>query len=195
MKRRIVLAAGAAACLLAACGKKEEAGQGQDPAPAGAPVSLEKIASDGKGFNVGSTMSARVVYVFFDAQCPHCAALWEAAKPLKSQARFVWMPVGLLGDKSFSQGGAILNAADPVAAMEQNEVSVREHTGGISALGVPDAQVQAVKTNTQLFTTFGFSGVPTIVGKHAVSGEVVTIDGALGTQALAQRLGLSAPAS
>ena len=48
------------------------------------------------------------------------AALWEAAKPLKSQARFVWIPVGLLGDKSVSQGAAILNAADPVAAMEQN---------------------------------------------------------------------------
>ena len=197
MKRRIALAAGAAACLLAACGKKEESGEasGQSAAAGSVPVSLEKIASDGKGFNVGSTMSARVVYVFFDAQCPHCAAEWEAAKPLKSQARFVWLPVGLMGDRSVAQGAAILNAADPVAAMEQNEASVRDHTGGISAMGVPDAQIQAVKANTQLFTAFGFNGVPTIVGKHAVTGEVVTIDGELGTQGLAQRLGLSAPAS
>lgn len=195
MKRRACLAAAAAVVALAACSKQEGGAQPAAPAAGTTPVSLEKIASDAKGFNVGSTMSTRVVYVFFDAQCPHCAALWEAAKPLKAQARFVWIPVGLLGDKSFTQGAAILNAADPVAAMEQNETSVREHTGGISAMGVTDAQTQDVRKNTQLFTAFGFGGVPAVVGKNAVTGELVTIDGALGTQPLAQRLGLNAPAS
>lgn len=195
MKRRSCLAAAAATLVLAACGKQEAATEAGAPPAATVPVSLEKIASDAQGFNVGSTMSTRVVYVFFDAQCPHCAALWEAAKPLKSQARFVWIPVGLLGDKSVSQGAAILNAADPVAAMEQNEASVREHTGGLSAMGITDAQREIVKKNTQLLTAFGFGGVPTIVGKNAVSGELVTIDGALPTPGLAQRLGLNAPAS
>ena len=194
MKRRTCLAAAAAAFVLAACGKENATETGAPPAATVA-VSLEKIASDAQGFNVGSTMSTRVVYVFFDAQCPHCAALWEAAKPLKSQARFVWIPVGLLGDRSVSQGAAILNAADPVAAMEQNESSVREHTGGISAMGITEAQRDIVKKNTQLLTAFGFAGVPTIVGKNAASGELVTIDGALPTQGLAQRLGLNAPAS
>jgi thiol:disulfide interchange protein DsbG len=192
VKRRACLAAAAAACVLAACSKQQgDTPSAAAPAAGTTPVSLEKIASDAKGFNVGSTMSTRVVYVFFDAQCPHCAALWEAAKPLKAQARFVWIPVGLLGDKSFTQGAAILNAADPPAAMEQNESSVREHGGGISAMGVTDTQREAVRKNTQLFTTFGFGGVPTVVGKNAVSGELVTIDGALGTEALAQRLGLN----
>lgn len=196
MKRRTCLAATAAALVLSACGKQESStGDAAAPAAGNAPLSLEKIASDAKGFNVGSTMSTRVVYVFFDAQCPHCAALWEAAKPLKSQARFVWIPVGLLGDKSVSQGAAILAAPDPVAAMEQNEASVQAHGGGISAMGVDDAQKDAVKRNTQLLTAFGFGGVPTVVGKHAVTGELVTIDGALPTQPLAQRLGLNAPAS
>ena len=196
MKRRDCLAAAAAAVVLAACGKKDEAAGGQAAAPAaGVPVSLEKIASDAKGFNVGSTMSTRVVYVFFDAQCPHCAALWEAAKPLKSQARFVWIPVGLLGEKSISQGAAILAASDPLAAMEQNEASVQAHTGGISAMTVDDAQKEVVKRNTQLFTGFGFGGVPTVVGKHASTGELVTIDGAMPTGPLAQRLGLNAPSS
>jgi thiol:disulfide interchange protein DsbG len=195
VKRRTCLAAAAAAFALSACSKKEAAGEASAPAAASVPVSLEKIAADAKGFNVGSTMSTRVVYVFFDAQCPHCAALWEAAKPLKSQARFVWIPVGLLGDRSFAQGAAILAAPDPAAAMEQNEASVQARTGGISAMGITDAQKEAVKGNTQLLTAFGFGGVPAIVGKHAVSGAVVTIDGALPTQALAQRLGLNPPAS
>jgi thiol:disulfide interchange protein DsbG len=195
VKRRNCLAAAAAALVLSACGKKDTAGETAAPAAASVPVSLEKIASDAQGFNVGSAMSTRVVYVFFDAQCPHCAALWEAAKPLKSQARFVWIPVGLLGERSMAQGAAILNAGDPVAAMEQNEASIRDKTGGISAMNVPDAQKDVIKRNTQLLTAFGFAGVPTVVGKHATTGELVTIDGALPTPGLAQRLGLNAPAS
>ena len=195
MKRRTCLAAAAAAVALSACGKKDGPADAAAPAPAGEALSLEKIASDAKGFNVGSTMSTRVVYVFFDAQCPHCAALWEAAKPLKGQARFVWIPVALLGEKSLSQGAAILAAPDPAAAMEQNEASVQAKTGGITAMGAGDAQKEAIKRNTQLLTAFGFGGVPTVVAKHAVNGELVTIDGALATQPLAQRLGLNAPAS
>jgi thiol:disulfide interchange protein DsbG len=193
VKRRTWIAAAGSALLLAGCGK-EQAGDAPAAAAAGsAPVSIDKIAAEAKGFNVGSTMSARVVYVFFDPQCPHCAALWEAAKPLKPQARFVWIPVALLGDKSIAQGAAILSAADPVAAMDQNEASLRQQQGGISAMGVADAQKDAVKRNTALMTSFGFNGVPAVVGKHAQSGEVVTIDGALPTQALAQRLGLNPP--
>lgn len=199
MKRRLVLAAAAAALVLAACGKADNgastAANGEKPPGGGVPVSVEKIASDAKGFSVGSTMAARTVYVFFDAQCPHCAALWEAAKPLKSQARFVWIPVGLLGEKSVTQGAAILAAGDPVATMEENEASVREHKGGVSAMGVADAQKDLVKKNTELFNGFGFTGVPTIVGKHATSGELVTVDGSLPTAGLAQRLGLAAPGS
>lgn len=195
MKRRVWMAGAASALLLAACGKEQAADAPAAPAAGSVPVSIDRIASDAKGFNVGSTMSTRVVYVFFDPQCPHCAALWEAAKPLKPQARFVWIPVALLGDKSIAQGAAILAASDPVAAMEQNEASVRQQQGGISAMGVSDAQKDAVKRNTALMTSFGFNGVPAVVAKHAQSGEVVTIDGALPTQPLAQRLGLNPPAA
>lgn len=195
MKRRTLVAAAAAVALLAACGK--EAGNPSTAAPAAGsvPVSLEKIAAEAKGFNFGATMSTRVVYVFFDPQCPHCATLWEATKPLRGQARFVWIPVALMGEKSVGQGAAILSATDPVAAMDQNEASVKAQQGGISAMGVADAPKESVRANTKLFAGFGFGGVPAVVAKHATTGELVTIDGALPTGALAQRLGLSAPAS
>ena len=195
MRRRLVLSATAAAGLLAACGKESastSAGGGGDKAAPQA-VSIEAIEQKAKGFNVGSTMAARVVYVFFDPQCPHCAVLWENVKPLKSQARFVWIPVGLIGDKSVAQGAAILSAQDPSTKMEENESSVRAQKGGIDAMGVADAQKEAVKANTALFTSFGFTGVPTIVGKHAQTGGVVTIDGAVPAVTLAQKLGMSAP--
>ena len=194
MKRRLVLTAAASAAVLAACGKQEGAtGAAGGKSAATVPVSVDAIAAEGKGFNVGSTMSTRVIYVFFDTQCPHCAALWEASRPLRPQARFVWIPVGLIGDKSVAQGAAIMTAADPIATMDENEKSVMAKGGGIAAMGVTDAQKDVVKKNTELFNRFGFTGVPTIVGKHATTGEIVTIEGSLPAPGLAQRFGLSQP--
>ena len=160
------------------------------PAPA---VSLAAIASEAKGFGVGSTMGVRSVYVFFDPQCSHCAVLWNEAKPLKAQARFVWIPVGLLNASSTPQGAALLAAPDPAAAMDAHEASMKERRGGISASGNLDTQKAAVEANTRLLTRFQFPGVPTIVAKHAITGELVVREGALPTAALADALGLVPP--
>lgn len=201
MKRRFLLTSlAASAALLVACKDSTPPGGAAPaaaPAPAAGstPVTIEAIQAEGKGFSVGSEMAARTVYVFFDAQCPHCAALWESARPLKSQARFVWMPVGVLNEKSTLEGAAILAASDPVAAMDQHEASMHAGTGGIASASGQDAQKDAVKKNTELMTKFGFGSVPTIVTKNAQTGEVVTVEGALPTAALAQKLGLQAPAS
>ena len=156
-------------------------------------VSIPAIATEAKGFPVGSAMSVRTVYVFFDAQCPHCAVLWEQAKPLKAQAKFVWIPVGL-NAVSASQGAALLAAADPAAAMDAHEASMKEHKGGISAIGNFDAQKAAVESNTKLLARFQFPGVPTIVAKHAITGDLVVREGALPTGDLANALGLIPPA-
>lgn len=156
-------------------------------------VSIPAIATQAKGFTFGSPMSARTVYVFFDSQCPHCAALWVAAKPLKSQAKFVWIPVGLLNASSTSQGAALLAAADPVATMDQHEASMMAKTGGITATGSADAQRADVAANTKLFNRFKLASVPTVVGKHAVSGEMVVLEGSMPTASLATALGLQVP--
>ncbi len=156
-------------------------------------LSVEAIAADARGFTVGSPMSARTVYVFFDAQCPHCSALWYAAKPLKSQAKFVWIPVGILNAASTSQGATILAAADPAAAMDAHEASMMAKAGGISATSGADAQKDAIRKNTEMMTAFGFASIPTIVAKHAQTGELVKQEGAMPTAALASFLGLSVP--
>lgn len=167
-------------------------------APAGAavtPVSIAAIAAEAKGFTVGSAMSTRTVYVFFDPQCPHCNALWESAKPLKSQAKFVWIPVGLLSPTSTAQGATLLAAKDPVAAMNEHEASMRAQRGGIGAGSDIEAQKGVVTKNTALLTRFGFSSIPTIIGTHAQSGALVSKEGALSTPALAAFLGLNTPAA
>lgn len=185
----------ASAFALAGCGDKT----GSAAAPAKSvtsaeAVSIPAIASEAKGFTVGSAMSVRTVYVFFDAQCPHCTALWEAARPLKSQAKFVWIPVGLLNAQSTTQGAALLASPDPATAMDFHEASMKDHKGGIAPNGDIEAQKAAVASNTKLMNRFQFASVPTVVAKHAVTGDLVVKEGSMPTAALANALGLQAPA-
>ncbi|QJW84903.1 thioredoxin fold domain-containing protein [Ramlibacter terrae] len=193
MRRRLLFPAAAAAALSLALSACKDAPEPSAAPAASTPVSIDAIAAEAQGFSLGATMSARTAYVFFDPQCPHCAALWTAARPLRTQSRFVWIPVGILGEKSATQGAALLAATDPVAAMDQHEASLREKGGGIGPRGGTEPQQEAVKRNTALFTRLGFASVPTVVARHAQSGEVVTIEGSLPAPALAQRLGLQAP--
>ncbi len=157
-------------------------------------VSFDAIAAEAKGFTVGSEMTVRRVFVFFDPQCPHCAALWQAAKPLKSQTRFIWIPVGILNATSTEQGATLLASSDPAAAMDQHEASLMAKQGGIKAQTGLDAQKAQVAANTALMNRYGFGSVPVVVGKHAVTGELVVKEGAMPTPLLAATLGLQAPA-
>lgn len=199
MKKHITLKLLAAAMLcagLAACkDSPSSSASANAPKAAAQAVSVDAIAAEAKGFTVGSEMSVRRVFVFFDPQCPHCAALWQAAKPLKSQTRFTWIPVSLLNPTSSLQGAALLAAADPVAAMDQHEASLMAKQGGIVASGDIEAQKALVAANTALFTRYGFGGVPVVVAKHAVTGELVVKEGSMPTATLASVLGLQAPAS
>lgn len=201
----------AATALLAACGKEASTPAAAPaaapsaastaaaaPAPAAptgkASVTIEEIQAQGQGFTVGQPMSARTVYVFFDAQCPHCGALWYASNPLKSQAKFVWLPVRLLKDLSEIQGAAILAAKDPSAAMDAHEASLMDQKGGLKPEGDNTAQRAAVKKNTELFNKYAFGSVPTLVTRHPQTGAVVTHEGALQTADLAAFLGVPPPA-
>ncbi|MDW5441792.1 DsbC family protein [Polaromonas sp. SM01] len=181
----------ASSLLIAGCKDGSDAG---NAAKGSTPVSLAAINAEATGFAVGAPMSARTVYVFFDAQCPHCTVLWDAAKPLKTQAKFVWIPVGILGASSTAQGATLLAAKDPVAAMDEHEASMKAKRGGISAGSDIDAQKTAVAKNTALLTRFGFASIPTIVGTHAQTGALVTQEGSMPTAALAGLLGLQVPA-
>jgi thiol:disulfide interchange protein DsbG len=183
----------ACAFFLSAC--KEAPSPAATAKAAAAPVSIAAIDAEARGFTVGSPMSVRTVYVFFDPQCPHCAALWESAKPLKSQAKFVWIPVGLMNKTSEAQGATILAAKDPVAAMDENESSILAKKGGISASGDTEAMKPAIARNTELLNRFGFASIPTIVAQHAQTGALVTREGGLPTAELAAFLGLQAPAA
>jgi thiol:disulfide interchange protein DsbG len=191
MKNTFRLAATCAALVLALTACKESPSEAAKAAPI--QVSAAAIQAEARGFTVGSPMALRTVYVFFDSQCPHCAVLWQSAKPLKTQAKFVWIPVALLNKTSEAQGAALLAAKDPAQAMEEHEISMAANQGGIGAMGDLDAQRAIVKKNTELMNRFGFGSVPSIVATHATSGALVTREGAMPTAELAAFLGLQPP--
>jgi len=189
MKLKLAAFAITAAAMLVACGKESSPSAAAPSAPvAQEQITIEAIQSQAQGFTVGQAMSARTVYVFFDAQCPHCGTLWYAAKPLLTQAKFVWIPVRLINDASESQGAAILAAKDPAATMDEHEASLMDRKGGLSASGDLAAQRAAIKKNTELFNKFGLASVPSLVTKTQ-SGAVVKNEGAMQTPQLAAFIG------
>jgi thiol:disulfide interchange protein DsbG len=182
------------ALAITGCSPKESAPSAAAPAPAKREVSLQTLASEAKGFTVGAMMSTNTVYVFFDAQCPHCGHLWEASEPLRKKARFVWIPVGLINASSTAQGAALMTAANPAELMSEHERSLLAGKGGISASSsLPAGTEEAIKANTRLWTSFGAEAVPYTVAKNAKTGQTVTKEGSMPTAALADLLGVDLP--
>ncbi|APW48406.1 hypothetical protein [Rhodoferax antarcticus] len=153
--------------------------------------SYDTVANTGRGFTVGSMMSAQPVYVLFEPQCTHCASLWKASLALHGKVKFIWMPVAFNQGKSLSQAATLLSAADPLAAMTEHEKLLLSGNGGITAIGsVSPELAKSIKTNTDLMTTLGIDSVPFILAKNRRTGEIVSNNGALDTASLAKLLGV-----
>lgn len=175
------------AAALAACQPEMRAAPLPETLPALSRSMLEALAH---GFSAGAPEAATVAYVFYDAQCPYCAALWRAAEPLRSQARFVWIPVAMLSRASLPQGATILGAADPVQAMNEHEVLLAARRGGIAANSQAQSQfAPLVLANTELARRLGLSSVPTMYISRPAR-ALARHDGALPTQELRALLGL-----
>ncbi|MCW5653484.1 thioredoxin fold domain-containing protein [Hydrogenophaga sp.] len=197
MQRRqatLALIASAATLALAACSRQDNTAA-PSAAADGPPIppaqAYDTLAQEGKGFTVGALMAANTVYVLFDPQCPHCGHLWQSSIPLQSRVKFTWLPVAILNAKSLPQGAAIVAASNPQEAMNAHERSLLDGQGGTSASASIPPEVEAsIKQNTALLNRLGATSVPYIVAKHQGSGQVVSVAGAMGTEALAQFLGM-----
>jgi thiol:disulfide interchange protein DsbG len=172
---------------LSACGRKSAT---QAPAaPALSAAQAYELAATANGFAVGPMMAANTAYVFFDTACPHCAVLWNSAKPLAAKLRMVWIPVGFLSQQSTPQGAAILVASNPAQAMDENEAKVLG--GARSAPAAADAEAEKkVVANTEILKKLGDEGVPLIVYKQAKTGEYGSQSGQMDTPQLAALLGI-----
>ena len=180
------------ALLLGACSQKDSP-SADTSKPAKQEVSVQAVATQAKGFTVGSFMSAHTVYVFFDPQCPHCGHLWQASIPLHKKIKFVWVPVAWINASSLPQGSALLTATNPVDLMTEHEASLLSGKGGISAPASITPEIEkSIKANTALLNSFGAESVPFVVAKNARTGQTVSRNGALSAAALAEFVGLDA---
>ena len=190
--RRRTLIACASLLLLAACSKKPEAAApAEKPASNISPRQAFETAMRGTGFVVGQATSARQALVFFDPQCPHCAALWKASQPLLDRIRMVWMPIAFVSPKSPGQGAMLLATSDPQAMMDLHESRMTAGQGGLEVQGEPSADLLAkIKANTELLTSLGADSVPYMLLRSGAEGPYHVVPGGLPTAELTQVLGL-----
>ena len=208
MTRRALLALLPLALALAACGKHEvgTATSGiasmfsPQPTPVaawsdtgdalqGRRVSLDALKS-AKGFTAGNPEADRTVYVMFDPQCPHCGEVWQSTHRLWREAKFVWIPVGLINADSALQGAAILASPTPIGAMESQEQLLASGAGGLEVKNqiLPADIKAAVQANSILLASFGAVQVPFIGGTDESTGKPEVVEGPVEPDALVARL-------
>lgn len=197
LRRRLALGAAGSAmlALLSGCSKgvgDAPATGAAAPAPAADTQRLAfEAAAQGTGFVVGQAMAAREVRVFFDPQCPHCAALWAASRPLLDRIRMVWMPVAFIGPTSGPQGALLLASADPAALMDRHESLLGTGQGGLAVPGPADAALlDKIKANTGIWRELKAESVPHMVYRIGATGPYGVQPGGLPTAQLAQMLQL-----
>jgi len=124
-----------------------------DPAAARAAALLTSI---GKAHWVQEGTGPRIVYIFFDPNCPYSHKLYLATRGEvgKSGLALRWIPVGQLEASSPGKAAAILAAPDPLAAFRKNEDDWNfgdSPAGGIRPLADPPLKVRAaLQANAQL---------------------------------------------
>ena len=129
----------------------------------------------------GSTHPRHVIYVFMDANCPYCHALWLALKPYyRSGLQVRDILVGVISASSPGKAAAIFDATDPSAALRMNEARWGrgiDAGGGIAPVAHPSAkELRVLARNEALMQAFGFDGTPGMVLADA-QGKVYTIGG------------------
>lgn len=116
----------------------------------------------------GATHPKRIVYVFTDTECPYCHKLWAATQPLLAggdvQVRHIL--VAVIAPQSPYRAAAILDAADPLAALQKHEQSFG-HSTVAPAKTLAPATEAALVANGELMDKLGVQGTPATVYRDA----------------------------
>lgn len=117
----------------------------------------------------GDPHAQHLIYVVTDANCPFCHDLWLSLQPYyKKGLRVRFVLVGVISDDSPGKAAAILQAANPSAALDQNEKGwarlPNDLGGGIKPLANPaPGTLEAIKANERLMRDLGARGTPALV--------------------------------
>ncbi|WP_255305401.1 thioredoxin fold domain-containing protein [Acidithiobacillus ferrivorans] len=108
-----------------------------------------------------------VLYVIFDPNCPYCHVLYDELQPRiqPDQLTVRYVPVGYLAPSSFGKAAAILEAKNPLAAIQKNEkgFNVTSHDGAIPEILPNTASTNALHSNMGILKATGQKIVPTLI--------------------------------
>ncbi|TXH73975.1 thiol:disulfide interchange protein DsbG [Thiobacillus sp.] len=111
----------------------------------------------------------RLLYVFFDPNCPYCHSLYQNLRPWvgKGGLQVRWIPVGILTSSSEPKAAAILQAPSPLVALRKNEDDFGfsdDAGGGIAPASRIGAKAQQeLAANSALMQSQRIYGVPVLL--------------------------------
>jgi hypothetical protein len=144
----------------------------------------------GSAYWIQEGAGPRIVYIFFDPNCPFSHKLYLAtrAEVGKGGLQLRWIPVGQLEASSPGKAAAILAAPDPLTAFRKNEDDWNfgdSPAGGIRPLAHPGARVlHQLQTNAALMRQANLHTFPVMLYRTA-NGRAHLIVGLLPEDAIA----------
>lgn len=145
----------------------------------GTPRAADNILTGiGQATWIGEGGGARIVYIFFDPNCPYCHRLYQDLRPWvgRDALQFRWIPVGELTRTSEPKAAAILQSADRLKAFRKNEDDYDFAANGQPGGGVePAASILAatrgeLDANRTLLQRNNVRGVPVVVYRRRGGG-------------------------
>lgn len=114
---------------------------------------------------------SKIVYFFFDPNCPHCNEAYEHIKPILADDRDIQMryvPMGVLLPSSAGKAAAIMQSPDPLAAYQRMEegygFSSHGDGGAIDPIkDISPATQKALDANYAILKNNHIPGMPLIV--------------------------------
>ena len=129
----------------------------------------------------------RIVYVFFDPNCPSCQLLYQNLRTFirSHDLQLRWIPVAIVNATSLGKAAAIVQAPDPRAALQRNEEHYHgeSYSGGIDEDIPSGATEKKLRANERLLNRLDIPVVPSMLFADKDS-RAVLIQGALSPVAL-----------
>lgn len=146
--------------------------------PAGAQTARQAegiLAQIGKATFIAEGKGSRVIYIFFDPNCPFCHRLYGMLRPFvgKDDLQFRWVPLGMLTASSLPKAAAILQSPDPLLAFHKNEDDYDFAANGQPGGGIEPAATigtkarSALAANLAIYNSQKLFGVPVVLWRKA----------------------------
>jgi len=113
----------------------------------------------------------RIIYFFFDPNCPHCNEAFRRIAPIlqaEPDLQLRYVPMGVLLPSSAGKAAAIMQSQDPLKAYHQMEEGYGFSTEGDGGAIAPAKKIesstqQALDANYAIFSDNHIPGMPLIV--------------------------------